>query len=298
MEKYDIIDISYPDFKVYEENLEKLKNTDFSNFSVSHIYHRFHDLALTIPGLGGKFVHKKFNGEKLYRVRMDRSIALTENISNIQAFTFPPKEFCKYNGRANLKHKPVFYCTDNIFPSIKECKPKVGESGFISLWQVEADRNLSYATCLPEKLPAKNRWGEYGTFHHNFLVKNHSKVDEKTLKYRVALRKFITKIFMREEEPYSISSMLAHEYLYVNRTDILLYPSAQTLQSYTNFAIHPRVAERYLKCLKILRFKITKDLGEQFQLIFSLIGTPYTGTKINWQKATDEDISQFGFDKL
>jgi len=296
MEKYEIIDIHYPDFKVYEENLEKLKNTDFNNSSVSNIYHRFHDLALTIPGLGGKLLHKEFKREKLYRVRMDSSMAKTENISNVNTFSFPPKEFCKFNGRANLKHKPVFYCTDDIFPSIKECKPKIGEFGYISLWQVDADKDLSYATCLPEKLPSKNRWREYGIFHHNFLIENHSKVDKKTLKYRLSLRDFITNRFMQENEPYSISSMLAHEYLYMNRTDILLYPSVQTLQDYTNFAIHPRVAENYLKCLKVLRFKITKDLGEQFKLIFSLIGTP-SGNKINWQKATDEDISKFGFNK-
>lgn len=149
---------------------------------------------------------------------------------------------------------------------------------------------------MPEKLPGKNRWQEYGTFHHNFLIENHSKVDEKTLKYRVALRNFITERFMLEKEPYSISSMLAHEYLYMNETDILLYPSAQTLQDYTNFAIHPRVASNQLRCLKVLRFKITKDLGKHFQLIFSLIGTPEMN-KINWQKANDEDIANFGFEK-
>lgn len=88
MEKYKILDIKYPEFKVYEENLEKLKNTDFENLSVSNIYHKFHDLALTIPGLGGKLRHKELNGEKLYRVRMDSSISKTEDISNVNTFTF------------------------------------------------------------------------------------------------------------------------------------------------------------------------------------------------------------------
>jgi len=30
----------------------------------------------------------------------------------------------------NLKHKPVFYCTDDIFPSIKECKDKLMDQVF------------------------------------------------------------------------------------------------------------------------------------------------------------------------
>jgi len=88
---------------------------------------------------------------------------------------------------------------------------------------------------------------------------------------------------MKEEEPYSISSILAHEYLYMNNTDILLYSSAQTIHNYTNFAIHPQVGDKHLKCTKVLRFKIVKDLGEQFKLIFSLIGTP-DKNQIKWGK--------------
>ena len=55
--------------------------------------------------LGAKLLKEKFNGHKLYRVRMENSFSDSENKNIIQTFSFPPSTVCKTNGRANIKNK-------------------------------------------------------------------------------------------------------------------------------------------------------------------------------------------------
>ena len=62
MSDYDSQSIDYPDYQIYLKNLQVLSSFDFSDFSYNQIYHKFHDLALVIPGLGAKLVQEKING--------------------------------------------------------------------------------------------------------------------------------------------------------------------------------------------------------------------------------------------
>lgn len=298
MNNYQTIDADYPDFELYFNNLKLLSQIDFSNSSYDEIYNTFHDFALTIPMLGAKLITENgINGHKLYRARLSKTISKEEDISLVQTFSFPPTSVCKSNQRANIKYKSVFYCADEPFPAIKECGVEDNDEGYLSVWEINANRDLNYANCFPEKLPKNNTWREYGNFHHNFLIEKQTEENKELLKHKIALRNLVTNKFMKEEPPYLISSMLANEYLYENNADLIMYPSAKTFQNYTNFAIHPNVVLNHLKCYKILKFKVAKLESEQLQLKFISIGH-IENDRINWKKPTDDDGIELGFKRL
>ena len=90
--------------------------------------------------------------------------------------------------------------------------------------------------------------------------------------------------------------MLANEYLYENSTDLIMYPSAKTFQNYTNFAIHPNIVLKHLKCTKVFRFKVLKQGNEQVSFNLGSIGH-IENDRINWKRPTDNDGIELGFRK-
>jgi hypothetical protein len=297
MNNYTTIDADYPDLESYKHNLKLLSQTDFSKSTYDEIYNTFHDFALTIPLIGAKLkTVDGINGHRLYRARLSKNFAKEEDISLIQTFSFPPPTVCESNQRANIKFKSVFYCADEAFPAIIECGAEDGDEGYLSVWEINGSRDLHYANCFPEILPKGNTWEEFGRFHHNFLIESQSKKDKNLLQHKIALRNLVTHKFMKEKKPYYLSSMLANEYLYESNADLIMYPSAQTFQDYTNFAFHPNIVSEHLKCYKIFKFKVIKRGTEQVKFNFKSIGH-IENDRINWKKPTDEDGIELGFRK-
>ena len=294
---YQVNKISYPELQNYINVLEILKTTDFSNFTDEAIYNKYFDHALALPRLGGNIAFPKSLNQKFYRVRLSTNIGSKDNLFSTKTFSYPPPKFCNKKGRANLVNKPVFYCTDQAFPAIRECNAQIGIDGYLSIWKVNPEMKIHYATCLSEKLPDSNQWKEYGTYHHDFLISHQQVNDLSLVEYKVALRNFITDRFMKEHYPYHISSLIAHEYLYYSNVEVLLYPSAQTFQNYTNFAFHPRSVDQYLHCEKVLHFKIVKEIDNQFELNINLIGI-VDNHIIKWRKPSDMELEELGFKKL
>ena len=297
MNNYETQNIEYPELQTYLRNLHKLSTYDFSKSSYEKIYNEFFDLALTIPSLGAKLDKEGFNGFELYRVRMEKTISKSENMNSIKTFSFPPSSICNSNGRANIKKRSVFYCTDEMLPAIKESEGNINDIGFLGIWEVQSNRNLKYMSCLPEALPKSNGWEEFGRYHHNFLIDEQVKENQDLLAYKVALRKLITDKFMMEKKPYSISSMLANEYLYETDNDFILYSSIQTQYDYTNFAFHPKSVINHLKCRKIIKFKINDIKDGQFVINISMIGEA-ENNRLYWKRANDEDCIELGFNKI
>lgn len=91
--------------------------------------------------------------------------------------------------------------------------------------------------------------------------------------------------------------MLANEYLYHSDADILIYPSAKTFHNYTNLAFHPNVAQRHLRFVKVLNFKI-KDRHDDFgfKLSFKSVGR-IENERVKWKKVAEEDVSDLGLIK-
>src|SRR5690606_29329039 len=89
-----------------------------------------------------------FNTHKLFRVRLN-IVESREDCSLIQTYSYPPAFVCTENGRANLKGKSVFYCSNDPSAALLEAKPKPGDIAFMSIWKPVVDRKVKFAHCLP-----------------------------------------------------------------------------------------------------------------------------------------------------
>src|SRR5690606_3415677 len=117
--------------------------------SHEEIYNTLFDLACILPATYGIFNPEKFNYHKFYRVRLKKQIDTKENLNLISTYSFPPSNFCFENGRANLAHNSVFYCSNDPRGAMLESKPEDGDEGFLSVWSGKTDRKMKVSICLP-----------------------------------------------------------------------------------------------------------------------------------------------------
>lgn len=173
MESLDEFD--FPDYEIYKANLASLDRFDFNKSSTNEIYHKYFDLALTIPFCYKFFKPNEFNKMTFYRARINVD-QTKEDISLISTFSFPPPVFCNENGRANLKTKSVFYCSDNPISAIKECRPNNDEEGFVGIWRTKTNRDIKSCIFLPRNLTKENKWSDiakksFKNFSNDLLFK-------------------------------------------------------------------------------------------------------------------------------
>jgi hypothetical protein len=214
---------------------------------------------------------------KMFRVREFQPI---NNKDLFSEYSYPPAAFVG-DGRCNFKNYPVFYCSNNPVTSLLEVvrNTKYTSKKFcISTWSlIDNDENLIIESFLQSKLHPLNAFQE--------LASNYVRNIDKTFEYKIneeqklgviEFYKFLDSKFI-EDKDYSISAFLAHRRLYADhnyRSDIIIYPSAQTESKSVNFAIQPNFVDN---CMKIERFHIIEldyyDEGtNKFEISFSKYG--------------------------
>jgi hypothetical protein len=278
---------SFPDLQSYEIDLEKLESYDFSNLSNAEILDIIYDLARTVPGNVGWFEPQNFNYHKFYRVRknIDRNI---EDITLAQTYSYPPGKFCFENGRANLKGKSVFYCSNEPLAALMEIKPEAGDEIFLSVWEGIADKRIKVGSLLPPDLTEENVWNEMAkNSFQNTLKKLHLRAGDKTTHLEM-LCKFFSYLFRTESKPYPLTSMISWEYLYGQMwRDLIIYPSVVSNELYCNMAFHPNSVDRNLRFEKVIKLKV--DYVGEDSLKYSLgkkVGF-IENTKMKWRDRTD-----------
>jgi hypothetical protein len=293
----EFIEPDFPKLEDYLINLKELSAKDFSNLTYNEIYKTYFDLALILPQIGAYLLAEKFNGRELYRVRMANSFKDFEDKSLVQTFSYPPTSACQQNGRANIKDKTVFYCSDGYFSGIKEANMNEGDEAYLGIWEMNAKRDLKYVTYLEEILPQTNYWKSMGEYHHNFLIIDQKNRNENLLKHRLAIRNFITDKFVNENLPYYLTSFIANENLYLGDADLLIYPSVKTQSNYVNYAFHPNVVNEHLKLKKIFHFKVTKYSASHTHLTIKSVGY-IEDDRIKWRASNEQDRIEFGAEQI
>ena len=283
----------FPDFEKYLADLEKLDKYPFKGLSEREIYDIYYDYARIIPSSIGFLSPEKFNYHKFYRARLniDRE---KEDLSLIQTYSYPPSVICTKNGRANVKGTSVFYCSDDPNAAILECKPKVGDDIFLSVWKGNASKSMKIGTCLPKDLPEQNKWRDLAIDSFNKMNELLQKdAGDKSL-HLITLYNYIAKKYSEEKEPYYITSMLSWEMLHGQLwRDFIIYPTTQADNSLCNMAFHPNSVNEHLKFDRIIKLKI-KDInsrGIEFSLGLN-VGV-LENTKIVWKPRSDDDVRLF-----
>lgn len=287
----DFVDIpSIEDFKLL---LEKFGNEDLAKFSYDEIANKYYDLFKILPTISMLTLSEKFNDLHLYRARLAKTIGENEDTDLVQTYSYPPTSFVRYNGRANIKHKSVFYCSDHYIASILECNPEIDDIGYLSLWHPQTKRDLKFTIYLPVGLNSNNIFSTIASNSLAYFTDVHK--DEVLGKHLIELRKFIANKFVNELPPYPISSFIANESLYRDfNNDYIMYPSSKTFAYYNNYAFHPNSVNENLRLKKILKFKVLSN-QVPVNIGFMAVGI-VDGIQIKWEIPTDENVADFRFD--
>jgi hypothetical protein len=279
----------YPNIESFKEKLAELKTIDFNNTDNKEIEETIFSYLTVVPSLVGKYVQDQFNQFKFYRVRLNVNDQ-TEDLKLIRTYSYPLPQFCKENGRANLKNKSVFYSTNSALTAIIESKPKVGDIGYLSVWEGNTDREMKAGVLLPKNLNAENEWYLLAKDIYSFVDKNIEKVAMQKSNFFHEALNFIADLFLNEHPPYPITSCISNGLIYGSAwKDFIIYPSFANKAFTSNFAIHPNVADKYLRFIKVIRFKVIEINDERFLLSTGRVGE-IVQNNIEWRTATKEEI--------
>lgn len=283
----------FPNIDEYLKELYTLEKYNFQDLSEREIYDVFYDFAKILPTNFGLMNQRKFNKHKFYRVRLKKEIGSTEDISITQTFSFPPPNVCSQNGRANLKHKSVFYCSNEPYAAILESKPEIGDEGYLSIWEGNSNKTMKIGICLPFDLPDENEWNLMAKDVANNLFKSLPIEAKNKYEHYIKLYEFIANKYISEEKPYYLTSMISNEMLYGELwRDFIIYPSVMAKSSYCNMAFHPNSATENLKFEKIIQFKVHNINSEKIELKLGNVGY-ISNTKLIWRQKTKSEVKLF-----
>ncbi len=281
----------YETIEALRTKLKELKEIDLKKADKKQIGETLFSYLPVIPSLIAKYSKDKFNSFKFYRVRLNIDGKKGhEDLNLIRTYSYPLPQFCKSNGRANLKFKSIFYSSNSALTAIIESKPKVVDIGYLSLWEGCTDREMKAGILLPRNLNIQNEWYLLAQDIHAHANEHFNKVViEKSSFFHEALS-FISQLFLDEKEPYPLTSWISNELIYGTAwRDFITYPSYVNKAFTSNIALHPNVADKYLKFVKVIRFKVLEINKNKFS-----VSTGYVGENIQnnmrWRNATKEEL--------
>lgn len=288
----------FPDLNLYLAQLEKLKNVTPDNVPFEKLYDKYFDLAVLLPQIIAYQNPEKFNNHRLFRVRLNINEE-SEDLSLIQTYSYPPTIICTENGRANIKGRSVFYCSNDPTAALLESRPNIGDIAFVSIWKPIVNRQVKIAHCLPVNLEPSNHWNVMALEAWRYTIDYYTEKAKEKNQHFIELNKFIAERFVNEKKPYYLTSWLSNEILCGKYwRDLILYPSIATNSKYCNMAIHPNFVNNYLKFEQVIRVKIADTSIEQIAFNMARVGK-INNNAIEWVKPSDSQeilLKEYGFE--
>ena len=277
---------SFPDPNEYFHRLSKLDNYDFDCHSYEEIEKIFYEHAVILPSLIVKQPKEYYSELFLYRARLNID---NYDLELINTHSYPNSYFCQENGRCNLKGRSVFYCSDNPNAALYEINPKVGDTGYLSMWQIRSKESIKFTSLLPPELPNGNRWISFAKeSNERNIIRWQSKYPKLVSSYKL-LKAFVAEKFYTEKAPYYLSSFISNKLLYENSTnDMLIYRSVKVDGLYCNMAVHPNFVDEGLSLKKIVRFKINAINENTYNFSTGKVGE-FNNGKIKWRNRNKDD---------
>jgi hypothetical protein len=283
--------LKFPDLNTYMNGLNELTTMKLSSLSYEEIERIFFERAILFQQSFGINAIENFNTQRFYRARMN--VGITEDISLIRTFSYPHPCFCKENGRANLKGKSVFYCSNQPGTALIESKPIIGKKGYLSIWGGNTTRNIKYGICLPKDLREENEFNFMAVGVHKRVNEMSTiKAKDKAEHFRF-FHQFIAERFVNESAPYPLTSWIANEMLYGPYwKDFIVYPSVANDTFSCNMAFHPNSADTILRFIKVMEFKVLRIEGSKVFFAEVRIGE-LVNSVIEWREPCEGEINEF-----
>jgi len=280
----------YPALEDYQKGLNELLTMNLNELDLNELERLFFQKAILFQQAFGINHVENFNQRTFYRVRMN--IGTGEDPGLIRTHSYPPAAICKTNGRANLKGKSVFYCSDHSSTSIIEARPQPGQVGYLSQWEGNTQRDVKYGICLPRDLRAENSFSYMAGDIHAFVKENSTKLGGEKAEHFTFFFKFIAERFVNEKYPYPLTSWLGNEMLYgAHWKDFILYPSVANSAYACNMAFHPNSADTLLRFKKVLEFKMISINGTMIEMTDTRIGE-LSNSEMKWRRPNKGELSE------
>jgi len=229
----------------------------------------------------------------LFRVR---ELSTFTDINIFSEHSYPPIGITKM-GRCNFPKKPIFYCSNNPGTSLFEV---VRESDFknkqycISRWQVNpSDDYLFFENYLQTELDEENNFKIFRDILREKLNETFKgKLSDDKMSGLINFLEFLDNSFINDES-YAISASIAYRSFFPKHnmgTDILMYPSRQSLRKSVNFAISPNFVNNNLSINRfyIVSINDIKKDKSSFNISFLKYGD-VDNRKIMWKNITEKD---------
>jgi len=240
----------------------------------------------------------------IYRQRIDAFQRVTVNdwISEVDGrakfikhLKYPPEEYVRKYGRANMKNQSVLYATFDYITALSEMRPEINDTITVSYWKLKSDYDL----CVT---PIFNNSTKDGIVHNELSLRARILANKRLKQYDENIRKqieiilqFIADVFSKEVEDgnhfdYYLSSHYANRLLYEfenGKLDAILYPSVRQSLTLSNIALKPEIFDKYYELEKVEESVIVSRPNTKLTG-WNLKGTGYSTSfengKILWDK--------------
>jgi hypothetical protein len=265
-------------------------NEDYINAVFSIIEKEF---KIAPPNLLIPFKGKDFNFN-LFRVR---ELSTFTDLDIFSEYSYPPINLTKI-GRCNFPKKPVFYCSNNpvtsLFETIRDNNYE-SKKYCISRWNVNnTDEIMFFENYLRTELPSDNNFNVFKELLDEKIEQTFKgEISQDKKQGLIKYLEFIDTKFI-DDNDYSISSSIAYRSLFPKHnmgTDILMYPSKQSLHKGVNMAINPNFVDNHMNVNRFYVIEIIKREPENglIEMRFASYGI-VNNRKIMWYKVTDNDM--------
>lgn len=229
----------------------------------------------------------------IFRVR---EITESTNFNLYAEHSYPPIAFTKL-GRCNFPKHPVFYASNNPVTALSEVvrdSEFKGKKFCISSWEIiKSNDTFIFESFLQTSLHPNNPFDALAkTLIDKVNEPFENKLTEDQTQGMVEFLKYIDSQFINDDN-YSFSASLAHRRIYGKHnfcTDILMYPSVQTLMQGVNLAINPNFVDNHMRVKRfyIIELQSFDRQRGQFAITFHKYGEIKKNV-IFWKNIHPED---------
>lgn len=197
-----------------------------------------------------------------------------------QSFSYPPAQYAKQWGRANLPYNPVFYATERVDVALAESNAVNGQEFYVSIWRSK-DLKIKYLLSRMSDNVATQRLLAHAKEQVKIIELSHRDIGPLVTELTTISLKCLSEMFL--DDDWTASSTIAYQLLYNDNIDAIEYPDVKTRQSY-NYAIHPRIADQ-LELFKVVHLSLSGD-----EWCFLGVGeVENEGQKVVWRKFSNKD---------
>lgn len=205
-------------------------------------------------------------------------------------FSYPPPEFCKSFGRANVPGFPVFYASDSVDVIADEVRLEDGDWIHVAVFFTPDPVTMEFLLLLHDGFSGDPEWAGLRDEIRNHISKHPDdfgrtplvwdRIQNSALQFRL--------------DNYQDTSAISHFWLYEKGVDAIVYPSIRN-DNWCNFAVSPTFVDRHVKCYRVYA---CRWVGGQMEAHFT--GTPDEDNKIAWSDFSSKDYDEWasGFESL